>query len=75
MITAKCINNRQLWPEKELSLEVSKSYEVDHIDMGQSFTFVHLKGLEEWFNSLCFEFYEDDKPLDIYKDKRFNPYI
>jgi hypothetical protein len=55
-------------------------YEVDLIDMGSSSTDILLKGFNDrdsksWFNSVCFEFYEDDKEIDIYSDKRFNPYM
>ena len=75
MITVKCINDKSPWPEEDLPLFKGLFYDVDHIDMGQSFTWVYLKNIPKPFNSLCFEFYEDDIPLDIFKDKRFNPYL
>ena len=56
-------------------LEVGKSYEVEQIDMGHSHTNVYLKGYEFPFNSVSFEFEEDGKPLDIFSDRRFNPYL
>ena len=76
MIEAKCIRNFNPFtnkPEKELV--IGKSYEVEYISMGQSFTFIALKEFKNSFNSVDFEFYENGKPLDIYKDLRFNPYL
>lgn len=56
-------------------LEVEKEYEVSQIIMGQSSTSVYLEGFQGWFNSVHFEFMEDGKPLDIFRDPRFNPYL
>ena len=75
MITAKCINVREPFSNKPYEhLEQDKEYEVTHIDMGSSFTFITLKD-GRIYNSVNFDFYEDGKPLDIYEDKRFNPYL
>ena len=50
--------------------------EVDEIIMGQSRTTVVID--DQFFNSVSFEFYEDEDGLiekDIYNDPRYNPYI
>lgn len=75
MITAKCISNKNPYSDKEYPLEEGQSYEVKSIDMGQSYTWISLSGFREHFNSVCFEFFENGKPLNIYKDRRFNPYM
>ena len=75
MITAKYIFDRNPYPDKECPLEDDQSYEVEFIDMGQYHTSISLNGFREHFNSVCFEFFENGKPLNIYKDKRFNPYM
>jgi hypothetical protein len=56
-------------------LVVGSAHEVEHIIMGQSYTTIKLKGCNTYFNSVNFEFEEDGKPLNIYRDARFNPYI
>lgn len=56
-------------------LEVGIEYEVRNISIGQSHTSIYLKGFNGSFNSVIFEFYENGKELNIFKDKRFNPYI
>ena len=48
--------------------------------MGSYKTDILLKGFNDWdsnswFNSVCFEFYENGKEIDIYSDERFNPYL
>lgn len=61
--------------EKVKKLEPNKHYEVSSIDMGQSHTYVYLVDANGAFNSVNFEFYEDNKLIDIFSDKRFNPYL
>ena len=56
-------------------LEVKREYEVSHFVMGQSSTSVYLEGYTLPLNSIHFEFLEDGKPLDIFRDPRFNPYL
>ena len=78
MIYAKCIENEAPVSKRKYPLEIGKKYEVDTIDMGAYHTDILLKGFnsrdsKSWFNSVCFEFYEDDKEIDIYNDKQFNP--
>jgi hypothetical protein len=59
----------------ETELEVGKEYSVIYVDMGQSYTSIWLEGLDPSFNSVQFEFYEDGKPIDIYRSPKYNPYI
>ena len=61
--------------ENMKKLEPNKYYEVSNIDMGQSHTYVYLVDIKGAFNSVNFEFYEDKKLIDIFSDKRFNPYL
>ena len=58
----------------EAGIKLFDEFEVEYIDMGQSYTGVCLKGFENEFNSVHFKFYKDGKPLDIYADPRYNPY-
>lgn len=75
MITAKVIKKSQDAAWLKHDLEYGKEYEVRGIDMGQSHTSIYIVGKPYPYNSIFFKFYEDDKPLDIYRDKRFNKYI
>lgn len=75
MITAKVIKKSQNYTWLNHDLEYGKEYEVEDIDMGQSYTSIYLKDMKNSYNSVIFEFYEDGKPLNIYRDTRFNPYI
>lgn len=75
MITAKVIKKSEddVWLNHDL--EYGKMYEVEDIDMGQSYTSVYIVDKPYPYNSIFFEFYENGKLLDIYKDARFNPYL
>lgn len=75
MVKAKCIKDRNPWGDTPTTLTLGEEYEVKHIEMSSAITFVFLKDKKGVFNSLCFEFFEDGKPLDIYQDIRFNPYL
>jgi len=72
MITAKVTRD-------EDGLKIDEVYEVRYISMGQSYTSIYLEtpkeGTKNPFNSVIFEFYEDDEELDIFSDHRFNPYL
>lgn len=72
MITAKVKRN-------EDGLNIGEVYEVLHISMGQSYTSIYLKTLKEGtknpFNSVIFDFYENDEKLYVFNNHRFNPYI
>lgn len=56
-------------------LEVGKRYEVENVLMGQSSTTIHLKNIRGNFNSVQFDFYEGNNPVDIYASPKYNPYI
>lgn len=61
---------------KEANLKVGDRYTVSNISMGQSHTSIYLEGFDRvGFNSIYFNFEENGKPLNIYEDARFNPYI
>lgn len=79
MITAKVVNldvGYQIERSEvtELGWKVGDEFKVEEIDMGGSSTSIKLED-GGYFNSVFFEFYEDGKPLNIYEDKRFNPYL
>ena len=75
MITAKVIRKSEDDTWLNHDLEYGKMYEVEDIDMGQSYTSIYLKDMRNPYNSVIFKFYEDGKPLNIYRDKRFNKYL
>jgi hypothetical protein len=56
-------------------LEEGKEYIVTDVSMGQFYTSIFLDGFSKCFNSVNFDFFEDGKPLNIYRDARFNPYM
>jgi uncharacterized protein (DUF4213/DUF364 family) len=56
-------------------LVVGQEYEVEDVSMGQSYTSIFLKGYTGVFNSVQFDFYENGKPHDIFRDSRYNPYM
>lgn len=72
MITAKVIRD-------EDGLTKDEVYEIKKISMGQSYTSIYLKtpkeGTKNPFNSVIFDFYENDEELNIFSDHRFNPYL
>lgn len=52
-----------------------KSYEVTDIEIGQSFTYIKLQGFDGVFNSVMFNFYDENgKSFDII-DSKYNPYL
>jgi hypothetical protein len=57
-------------------IPVGTVFEVDDISISQSHTSFTCVGHNKSFNSVQFEFIDDDgKPVDIFADARFNPYI
>ena len=61
---------------ERLGFKVGDKFEVGYIDMGGGCTGIQLKDFpNQSFNSVFFEFEENGKELDIYDDKRFNPYL
>ena len=76
MVIAKVINNIDPFSEiKYKGLIKGKEYPVKSIDMSLSFTLVELTGIFYLINSVCLKFFENGKEIDIYSDKRFNPYL
>ena len=67
-------NSDKEYAEK-MGLEVGERYEVANVSMGGSHTSIYLKDIKGVFNSVQFEFEEDEKPIDIYRDPRYNPYL
>lgn len=70
------------WPSEqerfeELGFKVGDRVRVTRIEVGRSSSKIRLEGYDnEYFNSVFFDnFEEDGKPLDIYKDERFNTYV
>lgn len=75
MILAKCIENVDPWGDKKTDLIIGDFYEVESISMGSYYTSIRLIGKNKGYNSVMFDFYEVEKELNIYQDKRFNPYL
>ena len=76
MVIARVINNIDPFSEiKYKGLIKGKEYSVKSIDMSSSFTLVELTGIFHLINSVCLKFFENDKEIDIYSDKRFIPYL
>ena len=75
MVTALCVKNKDPRNNEDFDLIVGKEYEVERIMISQTSTSIILKQTDGIYNSVCFEFFENNLPLDIYKDRRFNPYI
>ena len=72
MIVAKCVRNDIESYGEYPELEVSKIYVVTNINVGNFISYINLEGYGgKDFNSVCFQFYEDMKPLCIYTDSRF----
>lgn len=60
---------------QEQGLVLNEKYEVVSVNMGSFYTNILLKGYNIHFNSVQFDFEEDGEPIDIYSDRRFNPYL
>ena len=56
-------------------LEVGKEYPVESVSMGRYHTDIHLSGFGGCFNSVQFDFFEDGKPIDLYRSPKYNPYL
>lgn len=59
----------------DLGFKVGDCIPVNNINMGQSRTSIYLEGFKDSFNSVFFNFKEDGKEINIYGDKRYNPYL
>jgi len=75
MLIAKCIQDFNPWNKEKYPINIGETYEVNNVDMGGFYTTVYLVGFKQGFNSVCFKFYENNKPINIYKDRRYNPYL
>lgn len=80
MVIAKFTNPENGFPHdaekaKKAGLIAGNEYPVSDISVGQSYTNVYLENFQGPFNSVQFEFYEGGEPLNIFQDKRFNPYL
>ena len=75
MLIAKCIQDFDPWNEEKYPINIGKTYEVNDVDMGRSYTTIYLVGFKQGFNSVCFKFYENNRSINIYKDRRYNPYL
>lgn len=60
---------------EKVGLKVGERYEVEDIIMGGSSTSIFLKDIEGSFNSVQFEFEENNMPINIFEDPRYNPYL
>ena len=60
---------------KKAGLKVGEKYEVEDLSMGGYYTSIWLKGIDEIFNSVQFDFYEDEQPIDIYRSPKYNAYL
>lgn len=59
----------------DLGFKVGDCIPVNNINMGRSSTSIYLEGFKDSFNSVFFNFKEDGKDINIYGDKRYNPYL
>ena len=58
------------------SLVLNQTYEVKYVDMGQSYTSVYLKAFPgRSFNSVSFDFFHDDEPIELQDFPEYNPYL
>lgn len=57
-------------------LKLNEYYDVEYVSMGQFHTSINLNDFpNEPFNSVNFEFYEDGKPINIFRSPKYNPYM
>ena len=56
-------------------LTLNQRYDVSRVSMGQSHTTIYLKDFPKVaFNSISFEFYHDDEPIDLVDFPEYNSY-
>lgn len=70
MITAICRTNHDPWTGKEIpQLEIGKTYNVDYVIIGSSWTMVCLSEYPEQFvNSVLFSFFIDGELFSLTRD-------
>ena len=68
------------WPAERgyaenAGLKVGEKYEVEFVSMGGSYTSIYLKNIDGNFNSVQFDFEEEDgTKVNIYHDDRYSLY-
>lgn len=60
---------------KKAGLKLGEKYEVRYIDMGNWHTDVYLKGFDEPFNSVFFDFKYKGRFVDIYEKNDYERYL
>lgn len=55
-------------------LEIGKKYEVEYLSMGGFHTSIFLKNINGVFNSVQFDFFEDEQEVDIYRNPKYSGY-
>lgn len=66
--------------EKCKQLKLGELYELTNVNMGQSHTYISLKGYDKEFNSVNFTFWTDDtesgelERFRLQERKEYNPY-
>lgn len=69
------------WPAERgyaesMGLKVGERYEVEHVSMGGSYTSIYLTDINGVFNSVQFDFEEEDGTyVDIYNNPKYSSYI
>lgn len=58
----------------DTKLKLGEEYQVRKVDMGAFHTDIQLACVDGKFNSALFDFYEDGRPINIYKSAKYNPY-
>lgn len=75
-LEAKCISNINPINNKVIdTLEIDRNYIVGNVNMDAFHCDVYLSELEDYYNSVLFEFYLNGKKHDIYTDKNYNPFV
>ena len=64
-VFAKFIRNCGWDNDKKRAIEngliIGETYEVDEVIVHSYYTRVYLKGFKDWFNSVAFDFYNEDR--------------
>ena len=60
---------------KNAGLKVGEKYEVTELFIGGSHTSILLKDIDGCFNSVQFIFYENEQPVDIFRNSKYSGYL
>lgn len=61
---------------EEYGWKIGDRFVVKDVSMGQSYTNIYLEDYGSGgVNSVFFDFEENGEPLNIFNDRRFNPYL